>query len=66
MKTEREVRAYRDDLRTIIKTAQACGCLACVLTLQSYQSAVLLLDWTLGEAMQYDNVVEQVAAAARR
>jgi hypothetical protein len=79
VKTEREIRAYRDDMRRALAMppeqfceASAEGkvlgtgcCMTCLLILQRYRQAIVVLDWALDENMCMDNIVEATAKLVR-
>lgn len=69
MKTEREIRAHRDDLREA--ACFPCGCARAGHAEECKRGRLMMvvaahaLSWALGEVPDYDRVVEEVARAVR-
>lgn len=73
MKTEREIRAFRDDLRAVARKTHElmdCHCLVCqsraLMSLRDVEEKINTLSWVLGECGDGDLIVERAAAMARR
>jgi hypothetical protein len=70
MKTEKEIRAHRDDLLASLK--RPCGCLntghalECLMGGQMVQASANVLSWVLGGEPDYDRLVEEFAARTAR
>ncbi len=69
MKTEAELRAYREDLRIVAGRKPKCPCPFCIaadsLFNDKIKDRIAMLDWMLGDSCDMEFQVETAAKVAR-